>query len=335
MKPFYSFSDDENKILFDTLNMISVSPYESYPDFKKEIQSMVNNNFIPEFYVDVCKRILNERKSGVSEVHALRNCPIDDEIPLLDLDDPVKDKYLKKKTFISESLLELTAILTETPLLSYYDRNDGCFFTDVIARNKYKGKLTGYSDSELVYHNDRTAHKVRADYVTLLGLRCPEGEVTYTGFVHYKEIFSLLPEETIEILKKNYFVTDFDVFSRETNNKNTVSEKHPIILSDHSIRYMDTLTFVASDSPEEAKDALISFIHALTRSIKVKHRISEGDLLIFSNQYGLHSREKFEVNEDESVSTRWLQKTYAFKNKSVADKFSEHWVNNTYGLVAD
>ncbi|MBD8513640.1 TauD/TfdA family dioxygenase [Photobacterium sp. WH77] len=335
MKPFYIFSDNEKKILFDLLNKISVSPYDSYSEFKNKIQSMVRNGCIPWFYVDICKNILEERKNGICEVHVLRNCPIDGEIPELDLNDPVKDKYIKKRTFISESLLELTAILTETPLLSYCDRNDGCFFTDVVARNKYKGKLTGYSDSELVYHNDRTAHKVRADYVTLLGLRCPDGEVTYTGFVHYKDIFSLLSENIIKILKKDYFVTDFDIFSKETNQKNISSEKHPIILDDNSIRYMDTMTSVAEDSPEEAKDALIAFIHALTRADKVKHRIVEGDLLTFSNQYGLHSREKFEVNENESVSSRWLQKTYAFKDKTVADKFSDYWVNDTYGLVAD
>ena len=37
--------------------------------------------------------------------------------------------------------------------------------------------LTGYSDSELFFHNDRTAHPVRADYTSLLGLRCPDDDL--------------------------------------------------------------------------------------------------------------------------------------------------------------
>ncbi|MFH7422931.1 taurine catabolism dioxygenase TauD, partial [Pseudomonas syringae pv. tagetis] len=79
-------------------------------------------------------------------------------------EDPVKDKYLKKTQFLSEGFLELFAQLTGTPLLSYETRNEGDYFTDVIAIKKKSGQLTGYSHSELELHNHRTAHRVRAAY---------------------------------------------------------------------------------------------------------------------------------------------------------------------------
>ncbi|WP_247618070.1 hypothetical protein [Pseudomonas syringae] len=57
--------------------------------------------------------------------------------------------------------------------------------------------MTGFSDSELVFHNDRTAHKVRADYITLLGMRCPEDDLIYTGYIDGVDIVRNLEPETV------------------------------------------------------------------------------------------------------------------------------------------
>src|SRR5581483_677374 len=192
-----------------------------------------------------------------------------------------------------------------------YARNHGDFFIDVTAINKYSGMLTGFSDSELYYHNDRTAHPVRADYIALLGMRCPGEDLIFTGFIDGREMLSHISERDQETLRRPYFVTPFDVFSKDWNRTLTESELHPIVEHDHSFRYLDTATTVAPGAPEQAKDALLAVKTALALSTKQRHRILERDLFVLANQNGLHSREKIEVNDPAEARRRWLLKTYA------------------------
>lgn len=335
MKPHYVFSDAERASLLETLNLVRPNPYRDYLNFMMSVASLIEVRAVPGFFVNLCMEIRKQRESGMSLAHVLRNCPIDPQIPDLDHDDPVADKYAKKRTFIGEAFLALFAKLAGTPLLSYGSRNNGDFFTDVVAINRYSGKQTGFSDSELMYHNDRTAHSVRADYVSLLGLRCPDNELIYTGFVDGRSILEHLSPEEQDVLRKPYFITPFDVFSRETNQRQVVSEKHPVLENEHSFRYYATTTAVAPGSPEVAKDALIAMMNALTKAKRERHRMLTGDLLVFANQDGLHNREKVEVADPNAARTRWLLKTYAFRDDAAAEAHSHKWMNDIRGLVAD
>ena len=159
MKPFFVLTDSERDLLYTVLDSVGKDPYEDYPAFALAVTDLVDRGDVPAFFTDVCTSIRKERESGFSDAHALRNCPIDAVIPVLDQEDPTLDKYKKKKTFVSEALLELFGQLVQTPLLAYSTRFRGDFFTDVIAINRYSGKQTGFSDGELVYHNERTAHR--------------------------------------------------------------------------------------------------------------------------------------------------------------------------------
>jgi len=192
-----------------------------------------------------------DRASGSCSTHVLRNCPTDRDLPELGHDDPQADKYALKKTFVAEAFLELVARLAETPLLSYATRFNGDFFTDVYAIDKYSGKQTGYSDGELVFHNDRTAHPVRADYISLLGMRCPAEELTYTSLVEGRTLRAGLSAEQLRLLGQPYYVTPFDVVSRDNNKTLTVSESHPILEGEYGIRYLDTHTTTAPDAPPD------------------------------------------------------------------------------------
>lgn len=335
MQPFYTFSPYEHDVLFSALQEIKENPYCNYDAFSLDIANLVETNAVPSFFVDICAQIKHDRDTGLSNVHVLRNCPIDPDVPYLNSDDPLNDKYEKKQTFIGEAFLELFARLMQNPLLAYGSRHNGDFFTDVVAINRYSGKLTGFSDSELVYHNDRTAHAVRADFISLLGLRCPEDDLIVTGFIDGKHLLEHLSDSDQRILREPYFITQFDVFSRETNQRQIQSEPHPILENDHSFRFLDTMTGVTPDGPIEARDALIAMKNALSRTTRVRHRILTGDLLVFANQDGLHNREKIEVNDPEQARTRWLLKTYAFRDRQAANQHSDHWLNGTYGRVAD
>ncbi|MFF4960963.1 TauD/TfdA family dioxygenase [Streptomyces sp. NPDC001222] len=335
MQPTYVLTDSERDELFGALQTVTENPYADYSAFSKAVAVLREGPLVPSAFVNACHSIRNERENGVSDAHVLRNCPLDVDIPVLDHDNPLADKYAKKNTFIGESLMELFAQLTGTPLLAYASRFNGDFFTDVVAINRYSGKQTGFSDGELVYHNDRTAHRVRADFITLLGMRCPSEELVYTGFVEGRALLAHLSAEMQQVLRNPWFVTPFDVFSKDNNNSLTVSETHPILENDHSFRYLDSHTTVAPDSPVEAKDALLALKNALARAEKKRHRILLGDLFSFANQDGLHNREKIDVQDAQRAKSRWLLKTYAFRDESKAQPHEMTWVDGVRGLVAD
>ncbi len=335
MKPFYHFSDEENNQLTHFLSQNAVNPYKNYQEFKLTINELCQSGKLPDFFIDICNSIKYERNRGISDVHVLRNCPRDIDIPELDPDNPLDAKYKNKKTFIGEALLETFALLTGTPLLAYGSRHNGDFFTDVVAIRKYSGQLTGFSDSELVYHNDRTAHAVRADFVTLLGLRCPEEELIFTGYIDGKSLIEHLSDASQEALRQAWYRTDFDVYSRETNSRQISSPDHAILKNHHSIRYLDTLTHVAPGAPEQAKDALIEFMQAMTKAEKQRHRIIQGDLLVFANQDGLHNREKIDIQNKDNAARRWLLKTYAFRDQITAEQYQSYWADGVFGRVND
>lgn len=335
MEPFYALTDAERDELRAVLETVGKNPYEDYPAFSRTVADVVDRGEVPVFFREVCARIRAERESGVSDAHVLRNCPLDTEIPVLDLDDPIADKHRKKKTFTGEVFLELFGQLVGTPLLSYATRFNGDFFTDVIAINRYSGMQTGFSDSELVFHNDRTAHPVRADFISLLGMRCPEGDYIYTGFVDGRSMLAHLTEEEQEILRQPYFITPFDVLSRDNNGDLTDSGEHAILENHHSFRYLDTSTTVVPGGPEKAKDALLALKNALVKAEKKRHRVLPGDLFTFANQDGLHSRDKMEINDPERARQRWLLKTYAFRDQAAADRHADRWIDGVRGRVGD
>jgi len=331
MKAILELTQSQKNDLLCILESVPGNPYEDHQSFVDSVALVA----APQFLVDACGRIREDRESGASEAHVVRNCPIDLIVPELDLDNPVADKYAKKNTFVAEAFLALVARLTETPLMSYGSRNNGDFFTDVIAISRYSGMQTGFSDSELPFHNDRTAHWARADFISLLGLRCPQEEVIYTTFVSGRSLLTHLNPQEQEILRKPYFLTSFDVFSRDTNGRQRVSDNHPILENDHSFRYLETTTTVAPTAPGEAKDALLSLKNALVVAAKQRHRIAVGDLLLFANQDGLHSRDRIEIFDAERARARWLLKTYAFRDEAAADRLADHWLDGVRGRIDD
>ncbi|KPX44132.1 Uncharacterized protein ALO68_00234 [Pseudomonas syringae pv. helianthi] len=333
MIPLFTFEPEEKAQLLDLLEPLDLSPYTHYSGLSERINRL--HAHVPARFLEACQTIRTERTNHQQKIHVIRNCPLDRVIPELDPEDPVKDKYLKKTQFVSEGFLELFAQLTGTPLLSYETRNEGDFFTDVIAIKKYSGQLTGFSDSELVFHNDRTAHRVRADYITLLGMRCPEDDLIYTGYIDGVDIVKHLEPQHIPCLREPHFYTVFDVFSRDMNRQLSTSEKHVILSNDHSIRFLDTMTRVAAEAPVEARDAFIAFKSAMIRSHCRRHRILTGDLLSFANQEGLHNREKIDILHPDSAASRWLLKTYAFKDQGTAESFRSYWSRNRAGCVID
>jgi L-asparagine oxygenase len=333
MEPQYELNEGERRELYQVLEKVGGNPYADYPDFSRRVAEVVAGGAVPTFFTEVCTRIREDRRSGTSSAHVVRNCPIDEVVPELDSDHPLEDKYEKKTTFVAEAFLELLAQLVETPLLAYASRFNGDFFIDVIAHKKYAGQQSGFSGGELVYHNDRTAHPVRADFTALLGMRCPERDLVYTNFVEGRDLLQSLTNAEQEVLRQPYFVTPFDPVTKDFNASLTTSGRHAILEQQCSFRYRDAITTVAPDSPTEAKDALIALKNALARAPKKRHRIRTADLFTFANQAGLHSREKIESYEGPDAPARWLLKTYAFADAQTADQHDGTWVAGIRGRV--
>lgn len=335
IQPFYIFTDKEQKEFLKCLENININPYKDYLNFRFFCSQLISENQVPKFSIDVCKKILNERKNNKIYVHLLRNCPIDKDRPIFDQDDPVNDKYKNKKTFIGEALLEVFSQLTEMPLLAYQTRNNGDFFHDVFAYNQYTGTQTQKTDSDLYYHNDRTAHIIRADYLVLLGMRCFERNLIYTGYIDGLEILKYLSQDTQNILCKKYFITPFDYYSCDSNLNQLISNKHSILENEHSFRYYETHTTVAEDAPIEAKDALIAIKEAIIKAHKQRVQLKNGDLLCMPNQDGLHNREIIEVNNPQEAKIRWLLKTYNFRDTRSLNRFANYYYENIPGLVRE
>lgn len=335
MKALHVFSTPEREALAALLRSVTAHPYADYAGHSRQISAIAQCGDVPRGLVALCDRIREEREQGQANIHLLRNCPIDAELPRLDLDDPVADKHAKKQTFIGEAWLALVARLLQTPLLSYGSRNNGDFFTDVVAINRYSGMQTGFSDSELVFHNDRTAHAVRADFIALLGLRCPADDLVYTGYIDGRDLTAALSPAAQDALRQPHYVTPFDVFSRDTNARQVVSDVHPILENAHSFRFLDATTTVAEGSPVAARDALIALHAAVTRAPRTRHRLIEGDLLLLANQDGLHNREKIEINDPQGTRERWLLKTYSFRDAAAAAQHAHRWQGRLPGQLAD
>lgn len=335
MQAVLELTDHERSDVVRILEKIQVNPYEDYPAFRDAVGGYVTEDRIPLRLLQAAATIRAERAGGIAEAHVLRNCPVDDDLPDIGNEDPSSEKKKQKTTFIGEGFLELLAQLTATPLLAYADRFGGDFFIDVVAINKYLGQQTGYSGGEVVFHNDRTAHPVRADYITLLGMRCPPDDLVYTGFVAGRRLVAELSPEIQHVLRQPWFTTPFDVVSRDANAGLDDEVAHPILSSRFSLRYLDTHTTTTRNAPVEAKDALLALKNALTRSTKDRHRIREGDVLTFANQRGLHNREHIEVADSRRALGRWLLKTYAFADRQTADAHRGTWADGTPGRIGN
>lgn len=335
MISIYDFSDAENKSIFDVLNGVNSNPYKEYARFRQEVSVLIIESKVPEKFMEICGRVKDDRRLLGINAQLLRNLPIDEVIPEFDQYDPVNDKYRKKKTFIGETLLELFSQLTGSPLLAYRTRNNGDFFHDVYADKKYANTQTQKTDGELYFHNDRTAHPVRADFLSLLGMRCNEQNLIYTGYMDGKDILSGISEESQYWLRQAHYITPYDEVSRDSNANQIDSDKHIILENENTFRYYDTRTTFAHDAPQSAIKALLELKTAMTKAKKERVAINTGDLFSFANQDSLHNRDIVKVIDKDSAEKRWLLKTYSFRSEDAMNHYEKYFDPVLPGFVTE
>ncbi len=335
MKPILVLGSNDRAVLMSLLAGVTAGPYRQYATFHGEITELSLSDEIPDAFRRTCEYIRDARSHGGELAYLLRNCPLDATVPVFDQDDPVTDKYRQKTTYIGESFLALFAHMTGTPLLAYETRNNGDFFHDVYAHNRYSGTQTQKTDGELYFHNDRTAHPVRADYLALLGMRCHPNNRIYTGYVDGRRILDHLSDENQATLRQPLFRTPFDEYSRDSNQLQIDSLPHVVLEEAHCFRYYDTRTKPLATAPVQARDAVIALKDAIVKATKYRVQIEQGDLLSFPNQVGLHNREIIEVSDPEQARLRWLLKTYSFRDAAHMRRFRKTFNTDVAGFVCD
>ena len=197
--------------------------------------------------------------------------------------------------------------------------------------------LTGFSDGELTFHNDRTAHPVRADFITLLGMRCPEGDAHLHRLHRRARPAAAARRRRSRPSCAGRTSSRRSTCSRATTTASlTVSEQFTRSSRTTTASVISTRhTTVAPGGPPQAKDALIALKNAIVAHAQDAAPHPPGDLFTFANQDGLHSREKIEVSDPAAARSRWLLKTYAFRDQAAASRHADRWLDGVHGRVGD
>ncbi|WP_238714870.1 MULTISPECIES: hypothetical protein [Tenebrionibacter/Tenebrionicola group] len=90
------FSDLQKEELSKIISSITTSPYKNYKRFKQSITKLIEDKLVPEFFIQACERVKQERQDQNIYAHLLRNVPLDTVIPEFDQTNSVNDKYIKK-----------------------------------------------------------------------------------------------------------------------------------------------------------------------------------------------------------------------------------------------
>lgn len=330
----YTLDNHEKEHLTNEFMKVTFKPYSNYMDFKSEILNVVLAVKDTNLY-NFLLYIKESRKVDKGKAFLIKNCPIDENVPIFNHKNPLEDKYNVKKSFIGEGFLEFFSLVTDNPLLAYDTRNFGDFFHDVYAQEQYTKTQTQKSDGELFYHNDRTAHPIRADYLNLLCMRSSSKNNIVTSYVDGVDVLKNITDDHKEVLKQNFYITPYDEYSRSSNKSQLVSFPHSILNEYPSLRYYETRTKPLDDAPLVAYQAYNSFRDAITKAPKFMVNLQTGDLFSFPNQFGLHNRLFIEINNPEAAKNRWLLKTYSFRSSDYMNKFMDYFNKSVPGLVID
>jgi L-asparagine oxygenase len=325
----YEFSEVDSKNLTNTLLDIAQSPYSNYTEFCAKVREIADmQGCVPSSFVDFCER--KRRVSRFLDPYVmLKNCPVDQEIPFLDLESPVTDKRKRKKTYVAEAFLELYARLMRQEPIGYVNVNDGDIFQDIHPMKKLMNSQSQKAAGSIFFHKDLANHFVRPDWVNILGLRSSMENEIYTTFVSNKEILEYLDSETLEVLRCTEYHTPYDDLTVASGNKILPSAPNHQILGgaeDYDIRFFENRTVGITDRAKIAVEKLVDALHKLKKFVNVH----KGDFIGSANNECIHSKEIMRVGDPDGVLNRWLIKTVNVKS---LDQHKKHMVSGEIRIV--
>ncbi|WP_146191642.1 hypothetical protein [Azospirillum humicireducens] len=301
----YEFKNEERDEIISHLEEIKVNPYKHYPSFRR----VVLNETISLAPIRRFIKFLERRNSTSNFANPfvfIRNSPIDRTLPIFSNDNPVHEKYQKKKTYVTEGFLQIYAELTGQHIISYMNVNDGDAFHDIFPSTEMAESQSQKAFGPIYFHGDLSNHFVRPDVVNIVSLRSSIQNEIYTTFVSNKEIFEILSEETKKILSEKIFLTPYgDLNSRKSKVLLGSAPKHSIITNGINICLAENRTF--SDE-QRGQDALAELLKAAHMK-KKKLLMMPGDFVSIHNNLSLHGKEIGVVSDIEQQWLRWSMKT--------------------------
>lgn len=307
----YVFPDSEQRSLRAALHRLTSNPYSNYASFDQELDAGVRPECAEGFY-NFCVEARARDQYEYPYV-VLQNCPIDDELPILDFDNPVIDKRNRKKTYASEGFLLLYAKWMQQEPVGYINVNDGDIFQDIHPMRKLAQSQSQKALQDIYFHKDLANHYVRPDWVNLLGLRSNPLNDVYTTFVRNKDILEYLPAHTLAILREPEFYTPFDDLTMYGGRKVMgEADNHPVLggATDYDIRLFENRTAGLNPRAQAALDDLFRALHHLKRSI----RILAGDFIGCANNEAIHNKQVGTIRDQAALQNRWLMKTVNVKS---------------------
>lgn len=322
----FVLSDSERTTLLEILSSVKSNPYLEYSDFCNDVDRIASTVVLPATLTSFTRAFL--AGDAVHNAFAFgRNCPIDANLPFFNWENPVEEKYLKKKTFIAEAFLTLMATLLGKPAIAHRSVNSGDFFHDIAPKRSMATSQSQKTIETLHFHKDFTNHFARPDYVIQIVLRNDPVNEVYSTYVRNIDILSALPEHVKEVLQSIEFHTPYDDISiQESGKKLGKAAQHAIIEGESEFRVFENRTRGLTQRAEAALKVLLSVMHEQ----KVSNVPEPGDFVIIRNNYSLHGKEVANVSNVDSLRSRWIMKTHNVDDVRAFGKFFEP---NNYGVI--
>lgn len=307
----YVFANKERDALKSNLLQIKENPYTSYAEFEDRIDRIAEGGVVSDDFQALCEH------KRVADVYddpyvLLKNCPVDDNLPVLDYDSPVVDKRNRKTTYVAEGFLLLYAKLMRQEPIGYINVNDGDVFQDIHPMRRLAQSQSQKALETIHFHKDLANHFVRPDWVNILGLRAsPENEI-YTSFVKNKELLDTLPDETKDVLRSEEFYTPYDDLTLASENKKLGRAPNHRILggaTDYDFRFFENRTIGLTDRARGAVAEVVAALHRLKRPLL----ILQGDFIGSANNECIHNKEVVRIGDPDAQHNRWLMKTVNVK----------------------
>jgi len=322
----FTFTDAERQAITEHLLGLKVNPYKFYPAFKSQARHAIGD--LPKF-----ARFLEfmEHQRSISSYDYpfvfIENCPTDPELPDFGNDNPVQEKYDKKKTFVAECFLQIYAELSAQHPISYINVNDGDVFQDIFTKESLRYTQSQKSGGTIYFHKDFPNHFVRPDFVNILSLRSHRDNEIYNTFVSNKDILNNLSTETRNKLRQCEFYTPYDDITVSTSNIALGrAPDHAILSGVHHMRFFETRTIGLNPAAQAAVDELLIVAH---RYKKVR-QMNPNDFVAICNNLSLHGREIHHINNRVESNRRWSLKTV---NVQCAAPHLKHFIDGTDYLV--
>lgn len=304
----YSFSDAERDTLIAAFLSIKENPYSDYTAFHRRIRKLLDDGAI--FSTDFLEVMF--RKSRANRYDdpyvLLKNCPVDPDLPELDLESPVVDKRNRKTTYVAEAFLDIYAILMRQEPIGYINVNDGDIFQDIHPMRRLMETQSQKASKTIFFHKDLANHFVRPDWVNILGLRASAENEIYTSFVSNKALIESLSQKTLDILRKPEFHTPYDDLTLSSTNKALgEAPNHPVLggAEEYDIRFFENRTVGNTDRARAAIAELVTTLHKLKQPLL----ILKGDFIGSANNECIHNKEVVRIGDEGAVYNRWLMKT--------------------------